>query len=243
MKKTWIWCGRVTREILRDPLSLIFGIGFPVVILLLLTAIQGNAPVEIFVLSELTPGIAFFGLSFLSLFSAQLVSRDRANFVLGRMFTTPMRSHHFILGYTLPLIPMALVQGIVCYALALLLGLNWTPNILLAILMLLPAAAFYIGVGLLCGSALSEKAATSLCGALLTNVSAFLSGSWFSLEMVGEAFRNVAYILPFPHAVDLGRAALSGNDADFFIHLAVVCGYALVALLTAVIVFQKKMKS
>ncbi len=243
MKKTWIWCGRVTREILRDPLSLIFGIGFPVVLLLLLSAIQSNVPVEIFALEDLTPGIAFFGLSFLALFSAQLVARDRATFVLGRMFTTPMRAHHFILGYTLPLIPMALVQGVICYALALALGLEWTPRILSAILSLLPAAAFYIGVGLLCGSAMSEKAATSLCGALLTNVSAFLSGAWFSLEMVGDGFKMIAYALPFPHAVDLGRSLLAGSCEDIGVHLSVLCVYAVLLLAAAVTVFQLKMKN
>lgn len=243
MKKTLIWCGRVTKEILRDPLSLIFGIGFPVVLLLLLSAIQSNVPVEIFALEELTPGIAFFGLSFLALFSAQLVARDRATFVLGRMFTTPIRAHHFILGYTLPLIPMVLVQGMICYALALILGLEWTPNIFLAILSLLPAAAFYIGIGLLCGSAMSEKAATSLCGALLTNVSAFLSGAWFSLEMVGKTFQSIVSVLPFPHAVELGRAVLSGKDGAIVFPLAVVCAYALAALGAAVAVFEIKMKN
>ena len=50
------------REILRDPLTAIFSLGFPVVILALLTAIQANIPAPLFVLDSLTPGIAVFGL-------------------------------------------------------------------------------------------------------------------------------------------------------------------------------------
>ncbi|MBQ8309795.1 MAG: ABC transporter permease, partial [Clostridia bacterium] len=190
--KVLIFAQRVTKEILRDPLSLMFGIGFPVVLLLLLHTIQQNVPVEIFVLQELTPGIAVFGLSFLSLFSAQLISKDRGSSMLSRLFTTPMRSYDFIFGYILPLLPMALAQGIVCYGLSLVLGLKPTVNLVWALLVLVPVSGIYIGIGLLCGSSMSEKAATSVCGALLTNLSAWISGTWFSLELVGAGFRTVA---------------------------------------------------
>ena len=237
-----IWSGRVTKEILRDPLSAIFGIGFPVILLLLLTAIQSNVPVQMFELEELTPGIAVFGLSFLSLFSAQLVAKDRASFVLGRMFTTPTRAGEFILGYVLPLIPMALCQGIVCYAVACVLGLQPSIRLIPALLSLLPVAALYIGIGLLCGSAMSEKSATSICGALLTNLSAWLSGTWFSLELVGEGFRTFANLLPFSHAVDLGRATLQGTDG-WLPHLLWVSAYAAVLVTCAILVFHKKMKN
>ena len=63
---------RCAREILRDPLNLLFGLGFPVVLLLLLSAIQANVPVALFEIAHLTPGITVFGLSFLTLFSATL---------------------------------------------------------------------------------------------------------------------------------------------------------------------------
>ncbi|MBQ9773448.1 MAG: ABC transporter permease [Clostridia bacterium] len=241
--RAWIWLGRVTKEILREPLSLVFGIGFPVLLLLLLSAIQSNVPIELFALSELTPGIAVFGLSFLSLFSAQLISKDRAAFVLGRMFTTPMRARDFIVGYTLPLLPMALAQGIVCYAVAWGLGLPLTWNVLMALILLLPVAAIYIAIGLLCGSAMQEKAATAVCGALLTNLSAWLSGTWFSLELVGKGFSTVARCLPFSHAVELGRAALQGRWADIWEHVLWASGYAAVLLTAAIFVFRNRMKT
>lgn len=240
--KTLIFARRVAKEILRDPLSLAFGIGFPVVLLLLLGAIQKNIPVEMFVPEQLTPGIAVFGLSFLALFSAMLISRDRATSMLGRLFTTPMRASDFILGYTLPLLPMALCQGIVCYAVAALMGLKMTWNLLPALLSLLPVSLIYIGIGLLCGSVMNEKQATSVCGAILTNLSAWLSGTWFSLELVGEGFRTFANLLPFAHAVSLGRALLAGNAGEALPHLWVVLGYAIVLLTVAVFAFRKKMQ-
>ncbi len=244
MRRTLLYAGRVTREILRDPLSAIFGIGFPVILLLLLYAIQANIPaeagMELFNLELLTPGVAVFGLSFLSLFAAQLVSRDRAGAFLERMLTTPMRAYDFILGYTLPLLPMALVQGFSCYLMAWILGLELSRTILPALLSLLPVSGVYIGFGLLGGALFSEKAATSLCGALLTNASALLSGTWFSLELVGEGFRAFAELLPFSHAVDLGRAALAGNFASE--HLLWVVGYAILLLSAAILSFRRVMR-
>ena len=241
--KTMICAGRVTKEILRDPLSIVFGIGFPIVLLLLLHMIQQNVPVEMFVLEELTPGICVFGLSFLSLFSAQLVARDRATSMLSRMFTAPVRAGDFILGYTLPLLPMGLAQGVICYAVAWILGLPLTPSVILALLSLLPVSCIYIGIGLLCGSLLSEKAATSICGALLTNLSAWLSGTWFSLELVGDAFSTFAKLFPFSHAVDLGRSVLQGNGEAVWEHLAFVGGYAIFLLFLAVVAFRRTMKA
>ena len=233
--------GRNTKEMLRDPLNLAFGLGFPVVLLLLLTAIQRNIPVNLFQLERLTPGIAVFGLSFISLFSATLISKDRTTSFLMRLFASPMRASDYILGYTLPLIPMALAQALLCYLVAGLLGMQLTANVLLAILVSLLAAALFIGIGLLCGSVFNDKQVGGICGALLTNLSAWLSGTWFDLDLVGGAFKKIAYALPFAHAVDAGRAAMSGEFAAIMPHLWWVIGYAVVALVAAVLVFRKKM--
>ena len=241
MNAVTAFSGRNTKEMLRDPLNLAFGLGFPVVLLLLLTAIQRNIPVNLFQLERLTPGIAVFGLSFISLFSATLISKDRTTSFLMRLFASPMRASDYILGYTLPLIPMALAQALLCYLVAGLLGMQLTANVLLAILVSLPAAALFIGIGLLCGSVFNDKQVGGICGALLTNLSAWLSGTWFDLDLVGGAFKKIAYALPFAHAVDAGRAAMSGEFAAIMPHLWWVIGYAVVALVAAVLVFRKKM--
>lgn len=232
---------RNTKEMLRDPLNIAFGLGFPVALLLLLTAIQRNIPVSLFELDYLTPGIAVFGLSFISLFSATLISKDRTTSFLMRLFASPMRAADYILGYTLPLLPMALLQTTLCYATAMLLGLKFTPNILLAIVVAMPAALFFIGIGLLCGSVFNDKQVGGICGALLTNVSAWLSGTWFDLNLVGGAFKAISYALPFARAVEAGRAAMSGNYSAILPHLWWVFAYALAILVLAVVAFQRKM--
>lgn len=234
---------RNTKEILRDPLNLAFGLGFPLVVLFLLSAIQRSVPVSLFEIQNITPGITVFGLSFITLFSATVIAKDRGSSLLQRLYTTPLTPIDFILGYTLPMIPIAVAQGAVCYLAAIILGLEITVGILYAVLFIIPVSILYISIGLLCGSLFTDKQVGGVCGALLTNLSAWLSGTWFDLELVGESFRRIAYALPFVHAVELERAVLSKSFSGIFPHLWWVLTYAAVITVFAVLVFMKKMKN
>ena len=240
--KILIFANRNAKEILRDPLTLSFGLGFPLVLLLLLSAIQANIPVQLFEIEKLTPGISVFGLSFISLFSATLVSKDRSSSFLQRLYTTPLSAVDFILGYTLPFIPIAVAQTAFCYVVAIFLKLEITVNILLALVFILPASLLFVAIGLLFGSILTDKQVGGICGALLTNLTAWLSGVWFDLGSVGEGFKGIAYALPFVHAVDMERAVLAGDLIGALPHLWWVLGYALASTLIAILLFLRQMK-
>ena len=231
-----------TKEILRDPLTLIFGLGFPLVLILLLSAIQANIPVELFEIQHLTPGIAVFGLAFMTLFSATIIAKDRESSLLQRLYTTPLTPLDFILGYTLPIIPISVAQCVICYIAAIILGLNITVNILYAVAFIVPVSIFYIALGLLCGSVLNDKQVGGICGALLTNPSAWLSGVWFDLDLVGGAFKKIAYALPFVHAVEMERAVLAGDFTGIFPHIWWMLGYTAIVLVLAVLLFLRQMK-
>lgn len=233
---------RNVKEILRDPLTLFFGLGFPLVLILLLSVIQANIPVELFEIGHLTPGITVFGLSFMTLFSATIIAKDRSSALLQRLYTTPLTPLDFILGYTLPIVPIAVVQSIICYLVAIALGLTVTVNILYAVLLIVPISILFVGLGLLFGSILNDKQVGGICGALLTNLSAWLSGIWFDLDLVGGAFKKIACCLPFVHAVELERAVLSGSFSELFPHLWWVLGYAAVTIVAAVLLFLRQMK-
>ena len=233
---------RCAKEILRDPLNLIFGLGFPGALLLLLSAIQANIPIPLFEIQHLSPGITVFGLSFITLFSATLIAKDRESAFLGRLYTLPLGPSDFILGYLLPTVPMALSQGAVCYLIAVALGLPVTVHILYALMMLIPICVFYVSLGLLCGCLLNVKQVGGICGALLTNLSAWLSGVWFDLDLTGAVFQKIARMLPFFHAVELERAVITGNLREALPHLAPIIGYGSIVTAAAVLVFLRKMK-
>ena len=232
---------RCMKEILRDPINLFFGLGFPVVLLLLLSAIQANVPVELFEINTLTPGITIFGLSFMTLFSATLISRDRESAFLQRLYTTPLKGSEFILGYMIPILPIAIAQTIVCYLFAMLLGLTFSVNIIYAVIGIIPMAIFNIGLGLLCGSVFGVKQVGGICGALLTNLSAWLSGVWFDLKLVGGTFEKIASVFPFVHAVEMEREIFSGNFEAAVSHILPVILYGVVITVIAVICFLRQM--
>lgn len=233
---------RNTKEILRDPINLAFGLGFPLALILLLSAIQSSIPVKLFELQRLTPGISVFGLSFITLFSATIIAKDRSSSLLQRLYTTPLRPVDFILGYTLPLMPIAAAQSVICYIAAIILGMSVTVNMIYAVLTIIPVSLLYIALGLLCGSVLTDKQVGGICGALLTNLSAWLSGVWFDLDLVGGTFKKISYALPFVHAVDMQRAMIAGDYGNVFPHIWWVLGYAAALFAVAVLLFLRQMK-
>lgn len=233
---------RTAKEILRDPLTVAFALGFPIVLIPLLSAIQANVPVDLFRIEKLTPGISVFGLSFMTLFSATLIAKDRESAFLERLYTTPMTSADFIFGYALPIVPIAVFQCIICYAVAIVLGLKITVTIGYAVLFIIPVSIFFISLGLLCGSVLTVKQTGGICGALLTNLTAWLSGVWFDISLVGGAFEKIAAVLPFLHAVELERAVLSGDYSNIMPHIFWVMGYSVAVTILAVILFLRQMR-
>lgn len=240
--KMMTFAKRCTKEILRDPINLGFGLGFPLVLLMLLSALQANIPVPLFEIDTLTPGITVFGLSFLTLFSATLIAKDRESALLQRLYTTPLTGLDFILGYMLPMLPIAIGQTLICYLFAIPLGLTVSIHIVYAILGIIPMAVFNIALGLLCGSLLGVKQVSGICGALLTNLSAWLSGVWFDLKLVGGLFEKIANVLPFMHAAELEKALFNGNFAVAITHALPVLLYSALATAVAVLCFLRQMK-
>ena len=240
--KMMTFAKRCTKEILRDPINLGFGLGFPLVLLVLLSAIQANIPVSLFEIDTLTPGITVFGLSFMTLFSATLISKDRESALLQRLYTTPLTGLDFIIGYMLPLVPIAIGQVLICYLFAIPLGLTVSVNIVYAVIGIIPMAVFNIALGLLCGSVFGVKQVGGICGALLTNLSAWLSGVWFDLELVGGIFEKIANALPFVHGAEMGKALFSGSFELAAPHILPILLYSVLITVVAVFCFLWQMK-
>lgn len=242
--KFFAFSSRNQKELLRDPINLLFGIGLPLVLLFLISTIQRSLPQvpDIFKIQNFTPGIAMFSLSFITLFGGVLLANDRCSSFLARLFATPLTATDYIVGYSLPLLPLALVQSFICFLAAFFLGLPVNFGLLSAILALVPVAILFIALGLLLGSLFSNKQVPPICS-IVIQVVAFSSGMWFDLNMIGGIFKTVSYVLPFAHAVDLVKGALAMSDFTSLLpHLLWVFGYALVIFMLAVVVFRDKMK-
>ncbi len=247
--RTLLFAGRTTREILRDPLSFVFCLGLPVLMLVAMNLIFAPSAPFLFALDVLTPGIAVFSNAFVMLYMTLLVSRDRATAFLCRLYTSPMRTVDFVAGYALPGLAIAAAQLVICYAAAVLLGLctaetAWITlsGMALAILSALPVALFYVAVGILFGCLFSDKAAPGL-SSIIISAGGFLSGAWMLLETLPEGFQTVCRYLPFYPAVLAGRTALqkTAPTADnLLIPLGTTLSYAVVLTVAAILVFRFK---
>lgn len=240
-----LFAKRNTKEVLRDPINFFFGLGFPLVLLVLLSIINASIPPEannpMFTIENLAPGLAMFGTVFMALFAGMLLSKDRTTSFLMRLFTSPMTPKDFIIGYTLPMLALVLPQATITFLAAGIWGLEITANLLPAIIVTTITSLLFIGLGLLAGSLMNDKAVGGLCGAVLTNVAGWLSGVFIPLDLIGGVFKKLANILPFYHSVQGIKTVLGGNISDSLPHLLIVIAYTVAVFLLAVIAFRRKM--
>ena len=121
------------KELTRDPLSLVFEILLPIFLLFIFQQIK--IPSEEYKLENFTPGIIIFGFSFITLFTATLVAKDRSSSFLIRLGVSPMKSSDYILGYILSLIPIVIIQDIMFFIVAIILGLSKKHLVVLEVLL------------------------------------------------------------------------------------------------------------
>ena len=134
----------------------------------------------------------------------------------------------------LPILPLALSQTVICYLFAIPLGLTVSVNVIYAVIGIIPMAVFNIALGLLCGSVLGVKQVGGICGALLTNLSAWLSGVWFDLKLVGGLFEKIANVLPYVHAVEMEKALCGGSFEAAASHILPIILYSVFTTVVAV---------
>ena len=236
--KALIYAKRNLKELLNDPLSLAFTIGLPAFLLLFMISLNKSLGInEAFLPENFAPSTIIFSYAFLTLFSAMLVSKDRTSSFLSRMFVTPLKPKDYIIGYMIPQVIIAFIQSIILYGLGLIVGLKFTYRILLTLPFLQVISLLFIGCGMLFGSLLKDQQVGPIAS-ILVQVVAFLSGMWFSLDLVGGAFETIGRILPFSHAVDVIRYVLTNDYSNMWISLFIIVGYILLVNVLAIIVFK-----
>ena len=246
-----VFSKRTVKELVRDPLSYLFCLGFPLVMLIIMTIVDQSIPkeagMELFHIQSLAPGIALFGLTFVMLFTCLQVSKDRSSAFLTRLYASPMQALDFISGYTLPLMSISILQIAIAFVCAIAIG-NATGytfhlwNILLCILVLLPSALMFIAFGLFFGTLLGEKAAPGICSIIISAAS-MLGGVWMDVDAIGGTFGRFCKVLPFYHGVNAARMALQGNYAKLGKPLMIILVYAFAIYGISALLFHRKMQS
>lgn len=239
--RTLNFAKRNFKEIIRDPLSIIFS----VLLLLFLLFIfkQINIPNESYELHNFTPGIVVFGFSFITLFTAMLVSKDRTSSLLIRLGISPMKPIGYILGYMLSIIPLILIQNVLFFILAIALGLSFSINIIWAILISIVVAILFIAIGIILGSLFSEKASSGI-SSIVVQLVCFTSGMYFPRELLGDVFSRICEYLPFESCVTIIKGVMNANLESITIRNIIFFSiYTILALIISILIFKEKMIS
>ena len=240
-------------EVYRDPLSWIFCIAFPIVMLIIMSIVNSAIPKEagntLFRIDNLAGSIAIFGQMFIMLFTAIAVAKDRSGAFLTRLYSSPMKSGNFVWGYILPMLLTAVIQVMISLATSVVISLisNYTLNILgllLAVVAVIPSALMFSGIGFLAGAFFNEKAAPGICS-IMISLGSMIGGIWFDVEGVGGFMYKLGKCLPFLYATKLARSAidLDFGVKEFLIPLGVVVLAATALTVLASIAFRSRMRA
>ena len=253
MKRTMAFAKRNLIEVFRDPLSWIFCIAFPIVMLIIMSIVNSSIPKEagntMFRIDNLSGGIVVFGQMFIMLFTAIGVAKDRSSTFLTRLYSSPMKSFDFVWGYILPMLLTGVIQAFISLTAAFVVSLisDYPLNIaglLLAVIASLPSALMFSAIGLLFGTLFNEKAAPGICS-ILISLGSMIGGIWFDVEAAGGFMYDLAKCLPFLYATRLARSVITMEygTKEFFAPLIVVIGAAAILTIIASIVFNSRMRA
>ena len=229
------------KEIIRDPLSIIFAIILPIFLLFIFQ--QFNIPNDAYKLENFTPGVLIFSFSFVTLFTSMLIAKDRRTALLIRLGVSPMRPIEYILGYMASFIPFILLQNILLFIVALFLGLQFSINIIWTVLVSIIIAVLFIAIGILIGSLVSDKAASGISSIIIQLV-CFTSGMYFPKEMLGKTYSKICEFLPFDSALTITKGVLNNNIESITMQNIVVFSiYTIIFVILSATIFKKNMIS
>lgn len=227
------------KELIRDPLSFVFALALPMFLLFVFQMFK--IPNEIYQIKNFTPGIIVFGFGFITLFTCMLVSKDRSSSLLIRLGVSPMKPRDYILGYTLSLVPLIIIQNILFFTLAIILGLEFNIYIILTVLVSIVVGIFYIAIGVLIGSCFNEKSAPPLSSVVIQLI-CFTSGMYFPKEAMGKVFIVICNVLPFESSLNIVRGVMTNTSVG--LRSIITFGvYTIAVVIIASLVFNKKMVS
>ena len=245
LSRIFVLTKRNLKEILRDPLSLIFTLGMPLFMEILFYLIFHNLTSQ-FEMKYLAPGIVVFAESFLSLFVGLLIALDRLTSFLTRLYVSKTKSYEFIFSYALSMLPIVLIQSILFFIVGGIFDASiFSFKMVFAILLSLVTSLFFIAMGILLGTICNEKSIGGISSVVIAGQS-ILSGMWFPLEGLNDGIITFMNVLPFRNATILIQNTMIGVTNifdDFVLPLLIVLAYTIITFILAILLFRCKMKS
>ncbi len=243
MKRVLLLSKRNILETLKDYVSLIFIVGLPIVMLILMQVLFSGIPeASMFEITNYAPGICVFGYAFCMLFIATNMASDKESAFMFRISVSPVTRKEYLLSFILYSFPIMLCQTVLFYIVSLIFGLTLNGKFFLSIIMLIPSMIFFSTCGVLLGTiAKSEKQVGPISSILVTGVG-IMGGVFMPVENINGGFLTACKVLPFYNGVNLSKCAFSSLTIDNLINFIIIIGWSVGLFIISLLINVKKNK-
>ncbi len=160
----------------------------------------------------LAPGVIAMGILFTAMFMGIEIIWDKQFGFLKETLVAPVSRFSIVLGRTLGGATVALLQGVIVFLLALLIGFRPDYHLfLLAFIFMLLIAVLFTSIGTAIASIVDDMQGFPLIMNFLVMPTFFLSGALFPLEGLPPVITYIARANPLSYGIDGLRGALGGT--------------------------------
>ena len=232
--------GRNLKEMFRDPLSAVFCLAFPLVMLALMQIIFLNMEFvpDNFKIENYAAGICVFGYTFTAMMVALQISADKNTSFVKRINISPVGRLVYIASFLCSALPVAFLQTVLFFLVALIFGYGFNLNFLLGIIYLLPSAVMYICFGILFGALSKNEKQTGPLSSIFISLTGIFGGVFMPVTAFSGGFATFINLLPFAHSVAIAQELHTIGAGCIYPHVLWVLGYA-VAAFGAVMITEK----
>lgn len=237
--KCFVLANRNIKEMLRDPLSLVFCIGFPLIMLLIMQLVFTNIDIEIpanFAIKSYANGICVFGYTFTSMFLAMQITSDKNTAFIRRIEISPINKFTYYFSFFLSALPMILIQTVLFFFVALIFKFPFDGNFPLSIIYLFPSAVFYIVIGILLGCICKNEKQPGPIASVLVSVTGILGGVFMPINLFKGGFYTFVNLLPFSHSVLIASELQTVGAKCIYPHILYLLFWIIVMVLIIFIV-------
>lgn len=233
------------RQVVRDPMSLFFGMAFPVLLLVFFGSTYGtDATFKGLPLAQyVTPAFAIYGIGVMAYVNlAGTIAEQRSRLTLKRLRGTPLPTWAYFGGRLLAPMLLGLLTAVIVFGFGVaLFGVELPPPTW-------PATLFVFVVSIVCFAALglmiasipnSPQTVVAIALGTLLPLS-FVSDIFLGVDELPTVMNVIGWIFPLRHAVSAAVTATSGGalDAAWWGHIGVVALWTLIGALVARILFR-----
>lgn len=222
---------------LREPMSVFWGVAFPVILLVVLGLASDGPDVDLDGLSLVgayVPILLGFTMATLAISALpSVLATYREKGILRRLRATPVSPSRLLAAHLVLSLAVMVASAVLVLAVARLafdVGLPDQPvGFLLAYAL---TAAAMLGLGLVIAAAAPSGRTATAAGAILFFPMMFFAGLWVPREVMGGALRTISDVTPLGAGIGALQDAAQG-DFPRLLHLAVLAAWAILAVAAA----------